>query len=172
MCRMWLVTWLKIFFSVIHKIHIFSSIKYNAWWPRYWWPIKPFLVSMFSFVNKTNYDFKLAYNSSTTRRNFISCDSITQIQLYDNIIKWNHFPRYWPFVWGIQQFPAKFLHKDQWRRALMFSLICPGINDWANNREAGDLRRHRPHYQDWLIDPFIVVSSDLFVNHKISQSIQ
>ena len=28
----------------------------------------------------------------------------------------------------------------------MFSLICVWINDWVNNREAGDLRRHRGHY--------------------------
>ena len=26
------------------------------------------------------------------------------------------------------------------------SLICARINDWVNNREAGDLRRHRGHY--------------------------
>ena len=37
-------------------------------------------------------------------------------------------------------------HKGQWRGALMFSLICARINDWVNNREAGDLRRHRGHY--------------------------
>ena len=34
----------------------------------------------------------------------------------------------------------------QWRGALMFSLICARINDWVNNREAGDLRRYRCHY--------------------------
>ena len=28
----------------------------------------------------------------------------------------------------------------------MFSLICARINDWENNREAGDLRRRRGHY--------------------------
>ena len=28
----------------------------------------------------------------------------------------------------------------------MFSLICVCINDWVNNREAGDLRRYRGHY--------------------------
>ena len=28
----------------------------------------------------------------------------------------------------------------------MFSLICARINDWVNNREAGDLRRYRGHY--------------------------
>ena len=35
-------------------------------------------------------------------------------------------------------------HKGQWRGALMFSLIW--TNGWVNNREAGDLRRHRTHY--------------------------
>ena len=37
-------------------------------------------------------------------------------------------------------------HKGQWRGALMFSLICVWIHDWVNNGEAGDLRRHRGHY--------------------------
>ena len=36
-------------------------------------------------------------------------------------------------------------HKGQWRGALMFSLICAWINGWVNNREAGDLLRHRAH---------------------------
>ena len=35
---------------------------------------------------------------------------------------------------------------SQWRGALMFSLICVWINGWENNREAGDLRRYRSHY--------------------------
>ena len=34
----------------------------------------------------------------------------------------------------------------QWRRALTFSLVCVWINYWVNNREAGDLRRYRAHY--------------------------
>ena len=42
--------------------------------------------------------------------------------------------------------PVNSPHKRQWRGALMFSLICAWINDWVNNREAGDLRRHRGHY--------------------------
>ena len=37
-------------------------------------------------------------------------------------------------------------HKGQWCGALMFSLICAWIKGWINNREAGDLRRHRTHY--------------------------
>ena len=37
-------------------------------------------------------------------------------------------------------------HKGQWRGALMLSLINAWTNSWANNRGAGDLRRHRTHY--------------------------
>ena len=63
----------------------------------------------------------------------------------DNVIKWKHFPRYWPFVLGIHRSPVNSPHKGQWHGALMFSLICAWINGWVNTREAGDLRRHRAH---------------------------
>ena len=64
---------------------------------------------------------------------------------HDDVIKWKHFPRNWPFVREIQRSPVNSPHKGQWRGALMFSLICVWINDWENNREAGDLRRYRAH---------------------------
>ena len=54
---------------------------------------------------------------------------------HDDVIKWKHFPRYWPSP-----------HKGQWHGALMFSLICAWINRGVNNREANDLRRYRAHY--------------------------
>ena len=47
---------------------------------------------------------------------------------------------------GNSPVPVNSPHNGQWRGALMFSLICVWINDWVNNREAGDLRRHRGHY--------------------------
>ena len=47
-------------------------------------------------------------------------------------------------------------HKGQWRGALMFSLIYAWINGWVNNREAGELRRHRAHY-----DVTVMRTSDL-----------
>ena len=52
-------------------------------------------------------------------------------------------------------------HKGQWRWALMFSLICVWINDWVNNREVGDLRRHRGHYD---VNVMIFYSGDLEKN--------
>ena len=42
--------------------------------------------------------------------------------------------------------PVNSPHKDQWRGALVFSLICAWINGWVNNRETVDLRCHRAHY--------------------------
>ena len=55
-------------------------------------------------------------------------------------------PRYWPFVRGIHRSPVNSPHKGQWRGALKFSLIYVWKNGWVNNREAGDLRRYRAHY--------------------------
>ena len=43
-----------------------------------------------------------------------------------------HFPRYWPFRWGIHRSPVNSLKKGQWRGALIFSLICAWTNDWVN----------------------------------------
>ena len=62
---------------------------------------------------------------------------------HDDVIKRNHFPRYW--------------HKSQWRGALMFSLIYAWINDWVNNRKAGDLRRHRGHYGVIVMESYVQV---------------
>ena len=43
-------------------------------------------------------------------------------------------------------------HKGYWCWALMFSLICAWINGWVNNREAGDLRCNRAHYDITVIE--------------------
>ena len=64
----------------------------------------------------------------------------------------------WLYVRGIHRSPVNSPHKrlvvrtfdisfgtglDKLSHALKFSLICAWINDWGNNRMAGDLRRHR-----------------------------
>ena len=67
-------------------------------------------------------------------------------QDHDDVIKWKHFPRYWPFMRGIHRSPVNSPHKGQWCGALMFSLICTRISGRVNNGEAGDLRRHHAHY--------------------------
>ena len=78
---------------------------------------------------------------------------------HDYVIKWKHFPRYWPLVRGIHQSPVD---SPQWRGALMFSLICACITCWANNRDAGDLRRHRANHCLTVMDQVSTVNSPLF----------
>ena len=65
---------------------------------------------------------------------------------HDDVIKWKHFPRHWPLVRGIQRSSVNSPHKGQWRGALIFSLICAGINGWVNNGEADNFRCHRAKY--------------------------
>ena len=43
----------------------------------------------------------------------------------------NIFRCHWPFVRVIHRSPVNYPHKGQWRGALMFSLICVGINGWV-----------------------------------------
>ena len=85
----------------------------------------------------------------------------------NDVIKWKHFPRYWPFVRGIHLSPVKSLHKGQWRGALMFSLICAWINGWVNNGEAGNLRRHRAHYD---VNVISLNGSTWYVSRSVDQS--
>ena len=48
--------------------------------------------------------------------------------------------------------------------ALMFSLICVWINGWENNREAGDLRSYRAHY-DVIVVMWVNTGYSVLVPH-------
>ena len=88
---------------------------------------------------------------------------------HDDVIKWKIFPRYWPFVWGIHQSSVNSPHKGQWRGALVFSLICAWINGWINNGEAGDLRRHRAHYDvTVMVTPLEIVLISLSIDSRVA----
>ena len=91
---------------------------------------------------------------------------------YD-VIKWKHFPRYWPFVWGIQGSPVDFPHKGQWRGAFMFSLICAwtngllsGVPDFFDRNKilsGGDLSHYQvPH----CIRVFFYFVWFVFIHHN------
>ena len=73
------------------------------------------------------------------------------------------FPRYRPFVRAIHRSPVISPRKGQWRGALMFSLIWVWINGWVNNREAGDLRRHRAH-----CDVIVMITNHSHISLNVS----
>ena len=52
---------------------------------------------------------------------------------HDDVIIWKKFPRYWPFVRGIHRSPVNSPYNDQWRTALIFSLIYTWINGLVNS---------------------------------------
>ena len=56
---------------------------------------------------------------------------------HDDVIKWKHSPRYWPFVRGIHRSRVNSPHKGQWRGALIFSLICACINKRLSKQSWG-----------------------------------
>ena len=57
---------------------------------------------------------------------------------------------------GNSPIPVNSPHKGQWRGSLMLSLICVWMNGCVNNRETGDLRRHRAHY-----DVRVMITSEI-----------
>ena len=67
-------------------------------------------------------------------------------KVHDDVIKWKHFPRYWPFVRGIHRWPVDSPHKGQRCRPFMFSLVYALTSGWPNTRDVYDLRCHRGHY--------------------------
>ena len=68
---------------------------------------------------------------------------------------------------GNSPVPVNSTHKGQWRGALMFSLICVWINDWVNNREAGDLRRYCAHYDVFVMLRLILTRYDVFIHETV-----
>ena len=65
---------------------------------------------------------------------------------HDDVINWKHFRLYWSFVQGIHWFsrwiaPTKASDAELW-----FFFHLRWTNGWANNRDAGDMRRHHAHY--------------------------
>ena len=68
----------------------------------------------------------------------------SKMTIHDDVIKWKHFPRYWSFVRGIHRWPVNSPHKGQCAGLWCFLWSPPEC--WVNNREAGDLRRYRAHY--------------------------
>ena len=103
------------------------------------WPLiceKPLRESMMTKIYSAMYSIPKQQWVRGTVYDYWNCNEIIIPSrwrpFHDDVIKWKHFPRYWPFVRGIHRSPVNSPHKGQWRGALMFSLICTRINGWVN----------------------------------------
>ena len=133
--------------TVFWRTHRGSFSKARARWLY-------FLNSLYIFVRN---DYIFHWQTTPTPPQW---NDICSKRMHDDVIKWKHFPSYWPFVRGIHRSPVNSPHKGQWRGALMFSLICVWTNGWVNNREAGDLRGYRAHYD-------VIVMITLMIHQNI-----
>ena len=75
---------------------------------------------------------------------------VSWLDNHDDVIKWKYFPRYWPLCGeftGHRWIPlTKASGAELW-----FFLISAWINGWVNNREVGDMKRHRTNYDVTVI---------------------
>ena len=138
-------------FFIVQFIHFYFCIPYCYWYcshfAHYWYHRNH--ITVFPGIERLRIVFPWGHACHPTKR---TNEATAQIHMHiitpwhDDVIKWKTFPRYWPFVWGIHRWPVNSPHIGQWRGALMFSLTCAWINRWVNNRDAGDFRHHRDHY--------------------------
>ena len=66
---------------------------------------------------------------------------VSNVGVHHDVIKWKHFPRYWPFVRRIHRLPVT---SDAELWCFLWSMHW--TNGWVNNREADDLGRHRAYF--------------------------
>ena len=147
----------------LHMCGVFLERVMCAPCHEFWW-IGPDAVNdctqitgLILYTHKRVMNFKWILHRVS--KSYTNIGNINPSATHDDVIKWKHFPRYWPFVRGIHRSPLNSPHKGQWRGALMFSLICVWINGWVHNREAGDLRRYHAHY-DVIVMEIAILRDD------------
>ena len=117
--------------------YTWNYLPHEYWLLTHWPPGCMVVISKGSCVN-TNYGLSSwePLVKLLPQNTFGDKSTMVQVMVWchqaPDVIKWKHFPRYWPFVQGINRSPVNSPHKDPWRGALMFSLICAWINGWLS----------------------------------------
>ena len=98
-------------------------------------------------LSDVSLSYSLKHISTGEHSLHISCRITQLLHLYFLFSWWLHqMFRVTGFCAGNSPVTGEFPSHRQWRGALMFSLIYVWTNGWINNQDAGDLRRHRAHY--------------------------
>ena len=109
------------------------SLRFSRWYKNriFKGMAKIFCVEFQKRLSKFHTKYPLHWRiCSLFRSDHFKSSKIYELQSHDDVIKWKHFPRYWPFVQGIHRSPVT--------RSFDVSLICAWMNGWLNTREAGD----------------------------------
>ena len=86
-----------------------------------------------SFVSRQSYGYSNATLGKSTN---VWTHLVFEIMYHENVIKWNHFPRYWPFVRGFHRSPVNSPHKRPVTRSfdVFFDLR---LNKWLSKQSWG-----------------------------------
>ena len=116
--------------------------------------IEPFFLR-YSKLNNWTWKFKaraMAKIKTTGRWLNISWWKRHNMKSWSEAIKswWRHqmetFSALLALCEGNHRSPVDSPHKGPWLRSLMFPFTCGWTNGFENNRDAGDLKRHRTHF--------------------------
>ena len=98
----------------VSKCHGISSDTLKHWRLIY--------VTLLKFINRRSSleEDKCGFAISTVHADSLASSGAEMacpgsVMFHDDVIKWKHFPRYWPFVRGIHRSPVNSPHKSQWR---------------------------------------------------------
>ena len=102
------------------------------------------------FVRLISYYTALHTESSAEMRHRLSFDLRENFPYMQHLTWWRHqmetFSTLLDICTGNSPVSGEFPTQRPVTWSFDLSLICLWINDWVNNREAGDLRRYRAHY--------------------------
>ena len=138
--------------SAIFIRYVFRSVKPMSFWCFFFMKYKTIFVLSIIYQKIDGTD---SWNDSTWNTKALLLYCIVSIRAADSlatqsasasitmsltcfswnhgdVIKWKHFPRYWPFTRGIHQSPMNSPHKGHWRGAIIFCLIC--LNKWLSKQ--------------------------------------
>ena len=76
--------------------------------------LTPYGISAYESAGTDRHNFEIALVGTA------SSDNSMDPNYHDDVIKWKHFPRYWPFVRGTHRSLLNSPHKGQWHSALVF----------------------------------------------------
>ena len=108
--------------------------KLSAPQKRIWYSIRQLrhaigAPGLYEALSQTSFkDMVLILTLMSHRHNWNVASDWGVLCHHDDVIKWKHFLRYWPFVRGIHWSPVSSPHKGQSHRALMFSLFWASAN--------------------------------------------
>ena len=137
---------LKLLKSVYHLKAVFVSIEYCIESLHIFYVHFKMLFQIEALHERISAILEVAHLAGVN----IACtqEAWSKLILHDDVIKWKHFRLNWPFVRGIHRSPVDSHHQGQWRRALMFSLICVLSKQLGRRWSEMPSRSLWPHYND------------------------